>query len=71
MTPNKAFALLLIGISGGIFGFFMAPPISYWLLVVQHGPVLTKISEKCTEEIAYKQIWVGPEHRRVVIKGSP
>jgi|TARA_X000000950_G_scaffold162988_1_gene199276 hypothetical protein len=53
MTPLKAFFLLLIGLSGGVVGFFFAPSINYWLLVMEHGPVLTKISEKCTEEIAY------------------
>ena len=71
MTPGKAFLLLFIGLAGGVVGFLFSPSINYWLLVMKHGPVLSKISEKCTEEIAYKQIWVGPEHRRVVIKAGP
>jgi len=55
----------LTGLAGIAIGFLFAPTINYWGLVLKHGPILTKISEKCTEEVKFKEIWIGPPYQPI------
>ena len=57
--------------SFGVFvGHTMSPTFSYWGLVLEHGPILTKIDEECMKDLKYKEIWVGPEYSRRKIAGE-
>jgi len=64
-SSASLFVPALTGLAGMAIGFLFAPTINYWGLVLKHGPILTKISEKCTEEVKFKEIWIGPPYQPI------